>query len=68
MALMTEIGADKAVKRYIGKACSTDLSRTNLAAIFRGRKVQLFILLAMDNSRLSQEIDLAASPVNGMPK
>jgi hypothetical protein len=68
MALMTEMGAARAVKRYVGRACKTDLSKTNLAAIFRGRKVQLFSLLAMDNSKLSQEIDLAASPVRGIPK
>ena len=68
MALMTEMGAARAVNRYVGKACRTDLSRTNLAAMFRGQKVQLFNLLAMDNSKLSHEIDLTDSPVKGMPK
>ena len=68
MALMTETGAAKAVKRYVGRACKTDLSRINLAAIFRGLNVQLFSLLAKERSRLSQEMDLADSPERGIPR
>ena len=68
MALMTETGAAKAVKRYVGRACRTDLSRTNLAAIFKGLKVQLLKRLAMDRSRLSHEMDFADSSERGIPR
>ena len=68
MDLMTETGATKVVKRYVGRACKTDLSWTSLAAIFKGLKVQLLNLLAMDKSRLSQEIDFVGSPMRGMPR
>ena len=68
MALMTEAGAARAVKRYVGSACNTDLSKTNLAAMFNGLKVQLFRRLAIDRSRLSQEMVFEDSSERGMPR
>jgi hypothetical protein len=67
MALMTEAGAARAVKRYVGSACNTDLSRTNLAAMFKGLKVQLLRRLAMDRSRLSQEMVFKTLRRGGCP-
>jgi len=68
MAFMIEVGMAKAVKRYVGRACRTDLSRTNLAAIFKGLKVQLLNRFAKERSRLSQEMDFADSSERGIPR
>jgi len=51
----------------VGRVCKTDFRRTSLEAMLRGLKVQLLILLEMERRRLSEEMDLEAAPVRGMP-
>ena len=52
----------------MGRVCRNDFSRTSLAAIYNGLKVQLASLFEIEKRRLSQEMDLAGAPMRGMPR